>query len=127
MNPYAQLVADHARHFRAGKSHPLGGFAPAPNPPVAAGAPTALIFSPHPDDEGIIGGLPLRLRRESAWDVVNVAVTQGSNRARQSERLAELRAACGFIGFGLVQTAPNGLEKVTPKCRAEDADRKSVV
>jgi LmbE family N-acetylglucosaminyl deacetylase len=120
MNPYAALVADHARLFREGRSYPLGGFPAAPNPPVAPGAPTALIFSPHPDDECLIGGLALRLRREKAWNVVNVAVTQGSNRARQAERLTELQAACAFMGFGLVQTAPNGLEKVTPKCREEE-------
>ena len=121
MNPYAHLVAEYARFAREGKSYPLGGFAPAPNPPVVTGAPTALIFSPHPDDECIIGALPLRLRRECGWNMVNVAVTQGSNRARQAERLAELKEACGYLGFGLVQTAPSGLEKVTPKCRTEDA------
>jgi len=120
MNPYASLVATYARQFRDGKALPLGGFPPAANPPVGTGAPTALIFSPHPDDEGLIGNLPLRLRREAAWDVVNVAVTQGSNRARQAGRLAELKEACRYLGFGLVQTAPDGLEKVTPKCRAED-------
>lgn len=120
MNPYASLVAHHARLFREGRSYPLGGFPAAPNPPVAAGAPTALIFSPHPDDECIIGGLPLRLRRECAWNVVNVAVTQGSNKARQAERYTELQAACAYMGFGLVQTAPNGLERVTPKCREEE-------
>lgn len=120
MNPYASLVADHARLFREGRSYPLGGFPAAPNPPVLPGVPTGLIFSPHPDDECLIGGLALRLRREKAWNVVNVAVTQGSNRARQAERLTELQAACAFMGFGLVQTAPNGLEKVTPKCRDEE-------
>lgn len=120
MNPYAHLVAEYARFFREGKSYPMGGYAPAANPPLAANAPKALIFSPHPDDECIIGALPLRLRREAAWNVINVAVTQGSAKARQAERLAELKEACRYIGFGLIQTAPNGLEKVTPKCRAED-------
>ena len=120
MNPYAHLVAEYARFARDGKGYPLGGFAPAANPPIASDAPTALIFSPHPDDECIIGALPLRLRRECGWNVVNVAVTQGSNRARQAERLSELNDACRFMGFGLVQTAANGLEKVTPKCRTED-------
>jgi LmbE family N-acetylglucosaminyl deacetylase len=120
MNPYAHLVAEYARFARDGKGYPLGGFAPAANPPIASDAPTALIFSPHPDDECIIGALPLRLRRECGWNVVNVAVTQGSNRARQAERLSELNEACRFMGFGLVQTAANGLEKVTPKCRTED-------
>jgi LmbE family N-acetylglucosaminyl deacetylase len=37
-----------------------------------------LIFSPHPDDECIIGGLALRLLREAKWNVINVAVTLGS-------------------------------------------------
>lgn len=120
MNPYVSLVQDYARHFREGRSFPLGGFPPAARPPVAAGAPKALIFSPHPDDECIIGALPLRLARESGWNVINVAVTQGSNRERQAGRLAELREACEFIGFGLLQTSSNGLEKVTPKCRAEE-------
>lgn len=120
MNPYAHLVAEYARFARDGKGYPLGGFAPAANLPVVSDAPTALIFSPHPDDECIIGALPLRLRRECSWNVVNVAVTQGSNRERQAERLAELQEACRFMGFGLVQTAANGLEKVTPKCRVED-------
>lgn len=120
MNPYAHLVAEYARFARDGKGYPLGGFAPAANPPIASDAPTALIFSPHPDDECIIGALPLRLRRECGWNAVNVAVTQGSNRARQAERLSELNDACRFMGFGLVQTAANGLEKVTPKCRTED-------
>lgn len=121
MNPYANLVSAYARGSRDGKGLPLGGLPPSANPPLAPDAPKALIFSPHPDDECIIGALPLRLRREAGWNVVNVAVTQGSNRARQAERLAELREACRYIGFGLIQTTPNGLEKVTPKCRAEDA------
>ena len=120
MNPYAALVQDYARSFREGRSLPHGGVPVVPRPPLALDAPKALIFSPHPDDECIIGALALRLRVESGWNVINVAVTQGSNRARQAARLEELKAACGYIGFGLLQTAPNGLEKVTPKCRAEE-------
>lgn len=120
VNPYAHLVAEYARFFRSGKNYPLGGFAPLPRPTPSADAPVALIFSPHPDDECIIGGLALRLMRESGWVVRNVAVTQGSNRGRQAARLVELRNACDFLGFGLIQTAPNGLEAVTPKARSED-------
>jgi len=52
--------------------------------------------------------------------VINVAVTQGSNRERQQPRLTELKNACDWIGFGLEQTAPNGLEKINPKTRAND-------
>src|SRR5687768_536250 len=101
MNPYHQLVADYARAVENGRTLPLGGFAPCPRPEIAADAPKVLIFSPHPDDEVIIGGLALRLLRQSRWQVINVAVTQGSNKARQAERLAELRACCDCIGFGL--------------------------
>ena len=53
-------------------------------------APRTLIFSPHPDDEVIIGALPLRLLRELKMNVINVAVTQGSHKARQPERWKEL-------------------------------------
>jgi len=120
MNPYSHLVAEYARFFRAGKNYPLGGFAPLPRSTFAPDASVALIFSPHPDDECIIGALALRLLRESGWNVKNVAVTQGSNRERQAERLIELRNACDYLGIGLIQTAPNGLEAITPKARSED-------
>lgn len=52
--------------------------------------------------------------------VVNVAVTQGSNRNRQQARLLELKNACNWIGFGLEQTAPNGLERINPTTRIND-------
>jgi LmbE family N-acetylglucosaminyl deacetylase len=120
MNPYATIVRDYARSFREGRSFPMGGLTPTTGVTPRPGAPKALIFSPHPDDECIIGGLALRLLRECGWNIQNVAVTQGSNRARQSERWTELQAACAYMGFGLIQTSPNGLEKVTPKCRSEE-------
>ena len=34
--------------------------------------------------------------------VVNVAVTQGSNKARQAARLGRAAAACDYLGFDLV-------------------------
>jgi N-acetylglucosamine malate deacetylase 1 len=120
MNPYHQLVSEYARLAREGKSYPLGKFPRAPRPDIAADAPKVLIFSPHPDDEVIIGGIALRLLREAKWNVINVAVTQGSKPERQAGRLAELKACCDCIGFGLVQTAPNGLEKVYTKTREQD-------
>ena len=119
-NPYAHLVAEYARFFREGKAYPLGGFTPPTLPPTAPGAPTALIFSPHPDDECIIGALALRLRGEAGWNVRNVAVTQGSNRARQAARWQELQDACNYLGLGLIPTAPSGLEQITPKARTDD-------
>jgi len=117
MNPYLQMVNEYARMAREGKSWPLGQFAPAPRPALETGAPKVLIFSPHPDDEVIVGGLALRLLRECRWNVINVAVTQGSNKARQQARFEELKACCAHIGFGLIQTAPTGLEKINFKSR----------
>jgi LmbE family N-acetylglucosaminyl deacetylase len=79
-----------------------------------------MVFSPHPDDESIIGALPLRLRREAGHRVVVVAVTQGSKVERQAERLEEMRGACGFLGFELRTTQENGLSGITPKARLAD-------
>jgi LmbE family N-acetylglucosaminyl deacetylase len=120
MNPYLQFVSEVARLSAQGRSLPLGGFAPPPRPAVATGAPRALIFSPHPDDECIIGALPLRLRCSGRFRVVNVAVTQGSQKARQAGRWQELQAACAYLGFDLVSTRPNGLEGVNANTRGAD-------
>lgn len=120
MNPYLHFVSEYARFAKAGKTWPLGGFPRCARPDIAPDAPVALIFSPHPDDEAIIGGLALRLLREAKWNVINVAVTQGSNKARQAGRWDELQACCDCIGFGLVQTLPGGLEKVNVKAREND-------
>jgi LmbE family N-acetylglucosaminyl deacetylase len=120
MNPYQNLVSQYARLALEGKDYPLGQFAPLPRSDLPANAPTALIFSPHPDDEVISGGLALRLMREAKWRIINVAVTQGSNKERQAPRLAELKACCECIGFGLIQAAPSGLEKVNLKTREQE-------
>ena len=90
---------------------------------MAAGARTALIFAPHPDDEVIIGGLPLRLLRELKIDVVNVAVTLGSRADRQAERWQELKNCCDYIGFGLVAPAERGLEGINPVAKEKDPQR----
>ncbi len=123
MNPYHHFAAELARLAREGRTWPLGGFPPCPRPAASAEAPRVLVFSPHPDDEVIIGGLALRLLREAQWNVLNVAVTLGSNRARQPERLAELARCCECIGFGLVQTQPGGLENVNGPARERDPAR----
>ena len=120
MNPYLKFVSDLAKLTADARSLPLGGFAPCARPTVSPDAPKVLFFAPHPDDETIQGGLALRLLREANWNVINVAVTQGSKKERQAERFTELKAACNYLGFGLLQTAPNGLEKVTPKTRETD-------
>jgi len=73
-----------------------------PKAAVAANkAPVALIFSPHPDDEVLMGALALRLQREVGARVINVAVTLGSNPARREERREELENACALLGWEL--------------------------
>ena len=117
------MVGELERLMQESRGLPLGGFGSCERPVPAADAPKVLVFSPHPDDEVIIGGIALRLMRESGWRVVNVAVTQGSRKDRQAERLKELRACCDCIGFDLVQTAPAGLEGIHLKTRASDPVR----
>lgn len=120
VNPYRAMVEGYERLLREGRSLPLGGMASPAGAPSRPDAPKVLILAPHPDDECIIGGLALRLLRERGAAVVNVAVTQGSNKDRQAGRLDELRAACDYLGFGLRTTVPGGLEKISPKGRAAD-------
>jgi LmbE family N-acetylglucosaminyl deacetylase len=120
-NPYSKLVSDLARTVAEGKQLPQGGFAPTPRPTPAADAPTALFFAPHPDDETIGGGLALRLLRQAKWNVIDIAVTLGSQQERRAGRWQELQNACQFLGFGLEAAAPNGLDAVRPATRAKDA------
>jgi len=121
VNPYRRFIQEIVRALAdADEARPRGDLEPAPRPDIPADAPAALIFSPHPDDECIIGGLPLRLLRELRMRVVNVAVTQGSRRERQRERFAELTGACRYLGFGLIQTREGGLERITAAARERE-------
>ena len=121
-NPYRAYAASFRQLVDDGVNLPLGGMPKPPAPVLATDAPVSLIFSPHPDDECIIGGLPLRLMREAGVRVVNVAVTLGSNKERQQARLVELKDACDWIGFELQETAPDGLERITPSSRENEPD-----
>ena len=123
MNPYQRFASSFAQLVADGKSLPLGGIPARVKTKPQPNAPVALIFSPHPDDECLIGGFALRLMRETGMKVVNVAVTQGSNKSRQEPRLQELKNACDWLGFDLEQTAPDGLEKVNLRSRAVDPAR----
>jgi len=122
-NPYQALVEGFARLLSQGEALSPAGLIPPKRPPVVANAPTALIFAPHPDDEVIIGGLPLRLLREPKLNVVNVAVTLGSRAERQAERWQELKNCCDYIGFGLVSPAERGLEGINPTAREQYPQR----
>ena len=99
---------------------PPGIPAPARKVDIPPHAPKVLIFSPHPDDECIAGALPLRLLRELRMKVINVAVTQGSRKNRQKERFIELQNACSYLGFELIQTGENGLERINLMTREKD-------
>ncbi len=120
MTPYHQLVEEYSRVFKEGRSYPLGTFKPSPRPEIPPSAPKALFFAPHPDDECIVGGMAVRLLRQARMNLINVAVTFGSKKERQAERYRELQNACNYIGFGLVATAPNGLERINSKNREQD-------
>lgn len=82
----------------------------APAPEAAPGH--CLVFAPHPDDECIVGALPLRLRQEAGWRVTNVAVTLGSDVKRRETRWAELVDACGVLGFDCIRVGADGLSGV---------------
>lgn len=97
--PYADFVREFEALLARGESLPRGGLKPAPLPATKADAPLALILAPHPDDECIMGALPLRLQREAGWRVAAAPVTLGSRPDRRDARLAELRGACDYLGW----------------------------
>jgi len=106
---YIQQIEDTTQLAR---QLPLGT-APMPeHPALAPDAPKVLIFSPHPDDEAIIGALPLRLLKENGYRIINVAVTLGSLQERQAGRAEELRNACRYLGFDLQFASPHGLADI---------------
>ncbi len=119
-NPYLQFVETLIRAEREASELPLGTLAPPARPAPPADAPVALMFSPHPDDECIVGTLPLRLMRECGVRTVNVAVTLGSRKDRRAARLAELRNACSFLGVELVNLCAEGLEHVNETGRTNE-------
>jgi LmbE family N-acetylglucosaminyl deacetylase len=122
-NPYQALVDGFARLLAEGEAIRSGALVATERSPVGPAVPTALIFAPHPDDEVIIGGLPLRLLREQKLNVVNVAVTLGSRVDRQLERWQELKNCCEYIGFGLVAPRERGLEGINPLAREQQPER----
>ena len=120
MNPFQKFVAESARVFKSGKKLSRGDPAKIARVKISSTAPTTLLFSPHPDDECIVGGLALRLRREAKWNVINVAVTLGSEKKRRVPRLRELKKACHHLGFALIGA---GLENINLEMREKNAAR----
>ena len=117
-NPFRQFVSEYAQLFQCGKKLPPGcprKFSLQHKAPDHA--PKVLIFSPHPDDECIVGGLALRLLREAKWNVINVAVTMGGKKDRRAARLRESKNACAFLGYALVSAS---LDNVNPAARRKN-------
>jgi LmbE family N-acetylglucosaminyl deacetylase len=122
VNPFREFVSEHARLLRRGGKLLLGKSQPTlRRSKIPSHAPKALVFSPHPDDECIVGGLALRLLRESGWNILNVTVTLGSKKERQAGRLRELRNACAELEFGLIVPAKRGLANVTFQSRKQNS------
>ncbi|MFA5689835.1 MAG: PIG-L family deacetylase [Kiritimatiellales bacterium] len=94
-NPYLEFVKNIEAGVQNAKSISPAGI----ETPVQPAERKALLFSPHPDDECITGLLPLRLMREAGVKIINVPVTFGSDEKRRPGRAAELKAACGFLGW----------------------------
>lgn len=72
---------------------------------------TIMILSPHPDDESIIGSLPLRLYHENGAHILNVAVTLGSKKERQKARLLELEQAARVLDMEVVSLSEKWPQK----------------
>jgi LmbE family N-acetylglucosaminyl deacetylase len=92
------------------------------HPPLSTSAPRVVILAPHPDDECVMGGLPLRLRREAGCEVITLPVTLGSNPDRKEERKNELQDACDTLGFTLGDVAPLGLNEINPNGRQSNPE-----
>lgn len=114
MNPFLEFVKSTQSAVAAARYIHV----PATKRAVVASDSKAMIFSPHPDDECIIGALPLRLMREAGKHIINVPVTFGSNVSRQAARAKELANACGYLGWTVART-PDTLDSM----RTEDIAR----
>ena len=102
MNPYLEFVQSIETGIRKAKGLAASG----KRQSIESGS-KVLLFSPHPDDECIVGLLPLRLMRELGHQIINVPVTFGSNIERQAERSAELDDACGYLGWEIFRDMDN--------------------
>jgi N-acetylglucosamine malate deacetylase 1 len=114
---WLRFVQANIKAMEGGKAIPLGPSAkPLLAPVEEAGNGSrfkVVVCSPHPDDEALVGALPLRLRREAGARVTNCAITLGSNPGQRERRLRELQAACAVLSFDLtVASPPGGFEHV---------------
>lgn len=123
MNRYFQIVSDGARLLQCGRALPLGGMQSPPQPAPAANASRVLIFAPHPVDEGLVGGLPLRLLREGGMRVIDVVLGHGGYTECQEQNGAEHRAACNYLGFEVLTAATRDIDRLDPSNRSQEPAR----
>ena len=114
---WLRYVQANIKAMKAGEAIPLGPSARplvAPVVEAAQGPPVKIVVcSPHPDDEALVGALPLRMRQECGAAVTNCAITLGSNPSQRERRLRELKAACAALSFDLtIASPPWGFEHV---------------
>lgn len=89
-------------------------------PGILPSTPICLIFSPHPDDETICGLLPLRLRLECNWTIINVPVSLGRHIDQRVRRKKELLEACSCTGFNVYFLEEWGLDFINPEHKTEN-------
>jgi len=120
---WLDYVQQTVRLLEAGGSIPTGPSEPPCELPARSqpsGKPAKiLVAAPHPDDEALIGALPLRMRLETGAQVVNCAITLGSNINERRRRASEVRCACRMLGFSLIIPEEEGFSKVSLQNRQE--------
>jgi LmbE family N-acetylglucosaminyl deacetylase len=124
---WLDFVQGTVKAMQAGKPIPIGPSKTRFTPPPVSASPSrplkVALCAPHPDDEALIGALPLRLRIEVGARVTDYAITLGSNTAERSRRLRELESACGVLGFELiVPNPPWGFDRVNVGNRDQRRD-----
>ena len=119
LNEYKQFVSNFAELHKQAAKIAQGSSS---DSPYGSSERKALLFSPHPDDEAIIGALPLRLKNELDVKVTNVAVSLGSNPKRKEGRLEELMGACKSLGFELILPGDQALDDIKLTSRKQNPD-----
>lgn len=121
MNPYLKFVESVQSGIESARGLSVSGR----TEPIESDR-CVLLFSPHPDDECIIGLLPLRLMREAGMKIVNIPVTYGSKKERQAGRARELADACAYLGWPLTPPKADfealGVQELVEVLRTHDPE-----
>jgi LmbE family N-acetylglucosaminyl deacetylase len=122
MNPFNEFIRKTVENLESAKAIPLGKCEFPDRISPNSNAPVGIIFAPHPDDECISGGLPLRLYREAGFRIINIPITLGSDLARRDGRKKELESACRYLGFGIEFAVSAGFENICPEARENNTE-----